>query len=247
MGCRYRRYMSPTELSDTLAFILYSHSSLEWVLPAFVGQQQECFPILCPKYLFYDRYLDIAEYDCKVYLEEDKYSKRLLTCLEQVEEDFVIIHHEDMIFFDDVDMDHFRYYLEIMRTSDISYLKLLKGGLSQQPAQEYMKGVQKLQDDEPYRYAVQPAIWRKTDLLKILKQFDNNSIYELEVGGVAQFMVDNGYKCLFAFNEGDKKRGMYHWDNSKYPFIATALNKGEWNMVEYDIEIENIKSEYNLK
>lgn len=234
-------------MNNELAFILYSHSSLEWILPTFIGQQQECFPIECNKYLFYNKDFYIADYDCKVYSDSDKYSKRLLTCLEQIKEDFVLIHHEDMIFFDDVDMDQFSYYLEIMKTSDISYIKLLKGGLSAQPAQVYMEGVQKLQDDEPYRYAVQPAIWRKSELLKILQHFDNCSIYDLEVGGVAQFMFEKGYKCLFAFNEGDKKRGMYHWDNSKYPFIATALNKGEWNMVEYDIEIENLKSEYNLK
>lgn len=232
---------------DNLAFVLYSHSSLEWILQTFVGQQQECFPINCPKYLFYDKYLDLPEYKYLQYSNEDKYSKRLLTCLDQIDEEFVLIHHEDMIFFDDVDMDHFSYYLEVMRTSDVSYIKLLKGGLSQKPAQSYMEGIYVLQDDEPYKYAVQPAIWRKSDLLNILKHFDNCSIYDLEVGGVAKYMFEKGYKCLFTYNEGDRKRGMYHWDNSKYPFIATALNKGEWNMVEYDIEIENLKSEYDLK
>lgn len=233
-------------MTNDLAFILYSHSSLEWILPAFTGQAFEHFPINCPKYLFYDKYLDIAEYDCKQYSNEDKYSKRLLTCLENIQEPFVLIHHEDMIFYDDVDMDQFSYYLEIMKTSDFSYIKLLKGGLSQQQPPQYMEGVFKLQDDEPYRYAVQPAIWRKSDLIKILKHFDNCSIYELEEGGVSKYMFENNFKCLFAYNQGDSKRGMYHWDNSKYPFIATALNKGQWNSVEYEIEIENLRSEYAL-
>lgn len=234
---------------NNLAFVLYSHSSLEWILPAFVGQQKECFPISCTKYLFYDKYLDIAEYDCKVYSEKAKYSKRLVDCLNQVKEEFVLMHHEDMLFHDDVDMDQFNYYIEVMKTSpaNFAYIKMLRGGLSQQPLQKYMEGIYKLPDDEPYRYTAQPAIWRKEHLLKILNHYDNLSIYELEEGGVAQFMFENKFECLFAYNEGDKKRGMYHWDNSKYPFIATALCKGEWNMVEYDIEIANIKSEYNLK
>lgn len=231
---------------NNLAFVLYSHSSLEWILPAFVGQQQECFPILCPKYLFYDKYLDIAEYDCKVYSDADKYSKRLADCLSQVKEDFVLIHHEDMIFHDDVDMDYFNYYLEVMKMNNVSYIKLLKGGLSQQSLDMYMEGIYRLPADEPYRFVVQPAIWRKEHLLKILNHYNNCSIYELEEGGVAQFMLENKFECLFAYNEGDRKRGMYHWDNSKYPFIATALNKGEWNLIEYDIEIENIRLEYAL-
>jgi len=232
---------------NNLAFILYSHSSLEWILPAFVGQVDTHFQINCPKYIFYDKFIDIMKYDCKVYSESDKYSKRLLTCLENIPEQFVVIHHEDMLFYDDVDIDYFTYYLEIIKNSDFSYLKLLKGGISQQLPEKYMEGIYKLQYDEIYRYAVQPAIWKKDDLIKILKRFDNCSIYELEEGGVSKYMLDNNFKCLFAFNEGDRKRGMYHWDNSKYPFIATALHKGEWNMVEYDIEIQNLKSEYNLK
>lgn len=231
---------------NNLAFVLYSHSSLEWILSAFVGQQQECFPVTCPKYLFYNKYLDIAEYDCKVYSDSDKYSKRLADCLAKVEEEFVLIHHEDMLFFDDVDIDFFNYYLEVMKTSNASYIKLLRGGLSQQPPEKYMEGIYKVPADEPYKFVIQPAIWRKEHLLKILNYYDNLSIYELEEGGVAQFIVANNFECLFAYNEGDKKRGMYHWDNSKYPFIATALNKGEWNLVEYDIEIENIRSEYAL-
>lgn len=233
-------------MNNELAFILYSHSSLEWILEAFKEQQLQHFPIVCGKYIFFDKVVDLAGYECLVYSEEDKYSKRLLSCLEAIEQDFVLIHHEDMIFMDDVDMTQFSYYLEVMKTNDCSYIKLLKGGLSQQPPQLFMEGIYKLQDDEPYKYAVQPAIWRKSHLIDVLKQFPNHSIYELEEGGVSRYIFEKGYKCLFAFNEGDKKRGMYHWDNSKYPFIATALCKGEWNLVEYDIEIENIRSEYAL-
>lgn len=233
-------------MSKNLAFILYSHSSLEWILPAFKGLQKEYFPIDCPKYVFCDKEVNLEEYKCFTYSNEDKYSKRLAECLSKVEEEFVIIHHEDMLFFDDVDMDYFNYYLEVMKTSDASYIKMLRGGLSQQSPERYMNGIYKVPIDEPYKFVIQPAIWRKEHLLRILTHYGNCSIYELEEGGVVHFIVENNFQCLFAYNEGDRKRGMYHWDNSKYPFIATALNKGEWNLVEYDIEIENIRSEYAL-
>jgi hypothetical protein len=234
---------------DNLAFILYSHSSLKWIWNAFTGEAEKYFPIDCNKYFFGDiEFENNVNYKNIIYKNTDPYAKRLRDCLQEVEEDYVLIHHEDMIFYDDVDMEQFEYYYEILKANEeFSYIKLLRGGVSPtQPVLQFFNGIFNLQDDEQYRFAVQPAIWRKSHLLKILNDCINNNIYEMEEIS-SKYMIENKYKCLFAWNiSEDKKRGMYHWDNCRYPFIATALCKGKWNDSEYDIEIENIKREYGL-
>lgn len=234
---------------SNLAFILYSNSSLKWIWDVFFRELEKYFPIECSKYFFTnDSLSENKEFQSVIYKDSDKYIKRLRDCLDSVKEDYVLIHHEDMIFYDDVDLEQFAYYFEILKSNEeFSYIKMLRGGISQKYPEKYSEGVFKLQNDEIYLFTVQPAIWKKSDLIKILDESINNSIYEME-NGSSKYMMENEYKCLFAWNElEDKKRGLYHWDNSKYPFIATALVKSKWNDSEYDMEIKNIKLEYDLK
>ena len=45
---------------------------------------------------------------------------------------------------------------------------------------------------------------------------------------------------------GEKKRGMYHYDSIVFPYIATAINKGKWNMSEYQTELDKMFNEYGV-
>ena len=33
------------------------------------------------------------------------------------------------------------------------------------------------------------------------------------------------------WEEGDNKRGQFHWDSGVYPYFATAVVKGKWNLI----------------
>lgn len=233
---------------DNLAFILYSHSSLKWIWNAFTGETEKYFPIDCSKYFFCDTQLqNDLNYKNIIYKNADPYAKRLRDCLQEVKEDYVLIHHEDMIFYDDVDAEQFRYYFEILKCNEqFSCLKLVKSGISFSYPQQFTNNIYYLQDDEKYLFVVQPCIWKKCDLIKILNECSDYSIYQLEEE-TNKYIKENNYKFIFAWNAlEDKKKGLYHWDNSSYPFINSALFKGKWNDSEYDIEIENIKREYGL-
>ena len=35
------------------------------------------------------------------------------------------------------------------------------------------------------------------------------------------------------YTGSEKKRGMYHWDSTIYPYFATAVVKGKWNFSDY--------------
>lgn len=236
---------------DNLAFVLYSHSSLKWIWPAFICEMDKYFPIECKRYSFLDdqyeqQLVEDKRFEPVEYSESHNYATRLLECLQYVDEEFVLIHHEDMIFYDYVDMEMFEYYFKIIENNNqFAYLKLIRGGVSNFEPVLFIDGVYNLQENEQYRYAVQPAIWRKSILIKILENCLNCSIYEME-DKASKYMIENKVPVLFAYNKEDIKRGMYHWDNVKYPIISTALSKGKWQDSEYDIEIENLKREYNL-
>jgi hypothetical protein len=44
----------------------------------------------------------------------------------------------------------------------------------------------------------------------------------------------------------EKRRGAYHYDSFVYPYVATAINKGKWNLNEYTEELNPIFAEYNI-
>jgi hypothetical protein len=39
---------------------------------------------------------------------------------------------------------------------------------------------------------------------------------------------------------------MMHWDSSIFPYIATAIVKGKWNIGEYEKELKPILDEWNI-
>ena len=50
---------------------------------------------------------------------------------------------------------------------------------------------------------------------------------------------------LFCYH-GEEKRGLYHHDTIVFPYIATALVKGKWNVSEYPEELSALLKEYNI-
>ena len=59
------------------------------------------------------------------------------------------------------------------------------------------------------------------------------------------FMVQNNIKGLYYYNN-EPKRGSNHYDSELYPYIATALVKGKWNLSEYQKELGDLLEEYKL-
>jgi hypothetical protein len=46
--------------------------------------------------------------------------------------------------------------------------------------------------------------------------------------------------------EKTKKRGSLHFDSIVYPYIATAIIKGKWNLSEYPNELGDLLNEYKI-
>ena len=55
--------------------------------------------------------------------------------------------------------------------------------------------------------------------------------------------IDNHYMVRLG---GEKQRGTRHCDSIVFPYIATAINKGKWNMSEYREELDKLFGEYNI-
>lgn len=230
-----------------VAFILYSHTDYSDVWEAFFGQTEEYLPESFPRYMFVDMKCDTLretpdDFGVVYYDDTEPYSSRVVSCIGNIREEFCIFQHEDMMLYDEPDMKKISEYLEVLRKDEeLDFVKLLKGGdVEDIPYGEH----EDLFLVKEWLLAIQPAIWKTSSLKKVFQSLKGMGIWELE-REAQEVCREMGIKGVYCYN-GEPKRGKFHWDSSVYPYIATAINKGRWNVAEYGAELEEIFHEYEI-
>jgi hypothetical protein len=141
-----------------------------------------------------------------------------------------------MILFDTPDYGYLKKYFGYVKDKKVDSIKLLYVGEN---------GIKSEVDDtlivNPYsKFSIQPTIIRKEVLMQIAEGVGALNIWDFEnaiVGAGMDFMARKG---------NERKRGVYHYDSFVYPYIATAINKGKWNLVEYQEELNPMFEEHNI-
>ena len=237
---------------------MYSHSDYSDVWPIFIGQTDKYFKD-AKKYIFADANSECVPHDWQVVLydADSPYDRRVQSCLEQVSEEYVIFHHEDMPLYKEPRYDLLDSYRKVLENESdkVSYIKLIKGGLFadeyenftgeyEHPRFEPHKDLYMISHDPHFVFAVQPSMWRTEDLLTVYSETDIDHVHEFETmaSQVCKQLDIFGLYCY----HGESKRGMYHWDSSVYPYIATAIVKGKWNISEYEDELNTLLQEYKI-
>ncbi len=230
---------------ENTAIIIFTHSNYKDVWPMFFGQAEKYLKGV-NKYLFIDAgapTTDIPDdYTTILYNEADTYQIRFASCLVQVPEDIVILHHEDMPLYDAPNLTKLQQYINMVRGTNVTSIKLLKGG--ELNGELVSPNLYEIPSTSEWLFSIQPTIWKKKDLLEIYYKTLGATIWEFEVNAqdMARFYKQ---KNLYHY-DGEPKRGMYHFDSNVYPYIATAVSKGKWVTSEYPKELGQLFKEYNI-
>lgn len=229
-----------------LAYIFYSHSSYSDLWKLFFGQEKRFVPGSLAKYAFVDQANNNVPDRYKVCLYDDvnHYRQRLLQCLESIAEPYLLFQHEDMVLYDYPQWERIESLLSLL-SDDIDWIKLIRGGRQQGRDYDSKKfpGVKLLESNHQYIFAVQPTLFKKSSLIKLLEKSPGNTIWDFETKA-QQVCRQLGIKACYVDDKG-QKRGKYHWDSLIYPYIATAIVKGKWNR-EYRRLIESLSKEYGI-
>ncbi len=232
-------------LQDT-AIIMYSHSSYADAWPMFVGQQEKYFPEL-KKYVFTDSVpCELpSSWEVIYYKEEMSYNERFSSCLESVSEEYSILHHEDMPLFSAPDKNRIESYLKCLNEdNNLAYCKLLKGGEMREIPYKKNPELFAILHDSEYIFAVQPTIWKTAALMTVYTETKVSHIREFEPKS-QETCRKNSIHGVYAYR-GEPKRGMYHHDSSVYPYVATAIVRGQWNYSEYSLILDELLYEYGI-
>ncbi|HBY69046.1 MAG TPA: hypothetical protein DEG69_15645 [Flavobacteriaceae bacterium] len=232
-----------------LSIAVNTHSSSSDIWPLFFSQLENYF--LEPSrqqgfkgtvYVFTDDCVGIpTKYKSVLYNKKESFRTQYLECIKEVEDEFVLYLNEDYILYDSVNLSKISEYLKILNADpNLSFIRFTRG--PNITDKKLSSDLFYLSHDQPFFYSQTAAIWRKSVLQKIHELGPNLHIgpkgvtdghFEVEANKICKNLNLQG---VVAYNN-EPMRGEYHYDSCVFPYIASAVVKGKWNLKEYSKEL----------
>jgi|TARA_Y100000033_G_scaffold32754_1_gene31339 hypothetical protein len=215
-----------------VANIVYTHSDYFDVLEVFL-EQQKTFGIDNIT-IFSDKNFNKTHKHI-IYDSDLSYTEKLKSCLEQLDEEFVLYQHEDMFLYSKPNFKKIAEYLNILQKDNFDFVRLSRTGnciLTQSDSSFCLWEIDPESEDF---FAVQPSIWKRESLIKFLEESGNSTIWDLELNSGK---INSSIRGLLHYDAEPPRGG--HFDSFVWPYVATAIVKGKWNFKEYALELGDI-------
>lgn len=172
------------------------------------------------------------------YDDRQPYTGRLLEALRKIDDEFVLFLHEDMFLYAPAEVAELARVERCMKDLSLDYVKLIKTGLDPLVPTK-LRNLYFFPPTSTCAFAIQPTLWRVTKFIEFIERnAHHKTIWELEAK--AQDSFKSLVRAMYYFREGSPKRGMFHWDSTIFPYVATAIVKGKWNLKEYPKELTEL-------
>jgi len=226
--------------SVKICYITYTNSKCSDIWEMFLIEQKKYSSI--PLYFISDSVVLNEKENTLLYENGEPYFESWVRSLSSIPYEYFIYLQEDFILYDHVNQEKINQYLNFLKTNqEFSFIRLLKSGsLNQNKVLDTLYEIESTNSDI---FSMQATIWRKDDYVKIMNGTKNKIWLENET--YRDFMIQNNLKGLYHY-DGESKRGLNHYDSTVYPYIATALVRGKWNMSEYGNELSIPINEHGI-
>jgi hypothetical protein len=155
---------------------------------------------------------------------------------------YFIYLQEDFILYKNINQEKINYCEQFLKDHpEYSFVRLIKSG--NLGSNQIADNLYEIESTNPDIFSMQPTIWRTDDYSKLLMDVKDEKWFETPVYRESAIKLD--IKGLYYY-EGEPKRGLNHYDSNIYPYIATALVRGKWNIPEYPTELPPLLWEYNI-
>ncbi len=220
-----------------MTLVFYSHKDYSDIWPVLFEQTNKYFDNSFKKILFTNKGEVPKGWDVIYYDDSKPYQERFISCLQKVNDDNIIIHHEDMFLFNKPDINYIKRLYWLLNEQGYSFVKLIKTGANQ--GKYIAENLYEMSRTAEDYFAIQPTIWNKNKLIEVYRNAGGDSIWQFEIAA-GRYCLHNNIKGVYCYNiDKDTPRGG-HYDSTIYPYIATAVVKGKWNYKEYREELEEI-------
>jgi hypothetical protein len=225
-----------------LSIAVYSHSEYYDLWEPFFSRLKK-YHCECKIYFFVDKVINDFQKKYEFieinYNNDDKYSSRLFSCLNQINDDHILYLHEDMLLYDYVDISKLKFLHNFIRENNHDFIRLIKSGVnSNHPVNNNLYRL----DEMDFLFSITPTIWDREYLKGVLNDHKDLSIWELEESADSTLREKQEHGLYWYNSEPSRGR---HFDSSVFPHMSSAIFKGKWNM-EYRSELSQIFDEFNI-
>lgn len=220
----------------SVPIIVYTHTDMKDIWPMFFGQLKKYIGDTKVYVAVNKDDTQISDYIRIIYDDKKEYTERWKEILDKVEEETFMFIHEDMILFDKINYELLENYINYVNTNLVESIKLILAGDGFQEST-----IDKTLVTNQYsKFSIQPTITTKKVFRGHVDTLPPLNIWQFE-----EAVVSSGKDYMVRVG-GERKRGIYHYDSLVFPYIATAINKAKWNLIEYQNELNPMFKEYNI-
>jgi len=227
---------------NDLILITYTNSRYADIWPIYFGQLDELLPEMksyvisdiMPQLFFHHHFL--------LYQNQDWYWKQWCENLTKINCKYFIYMQEDFFLYDRPNLERLEFYINYLeKNKQISFIRLCAH--CNLPKENIENELYSLPAGNQYVFAMQPTIWRKETFLNLYLEAKSNDFREKQsyIDATVKLKIDG----LYIYN-GEKKRGLFHFDSSIFPYVATGLIRRKWNTLEYLQELELLTKKYHI-
>jgi hypothetical protein len=180
--------------------------------------------------------------DSYIYDNNEPYYEVWIEALKKFNSKYFLYLQEDFLLYDNVNEKKINEYLEYLDLNEnYSFVRLIKSGnLKNKKITDTLYEIESTNQDI---FSMQSTIWKTDDYIKILEYVKDPKWLENEKYKNA--CIHLNIKGLYHY-DNEKKRGDMHYDSNVYPYVATALVRGKWNLKEYKNELDFILNQNNI-
>lgn len=192
-------------MKNNLKYVLYTHSEYFDILKINLE-----FSKNLDKILFINKNhnisLDlISDFEKIIYYDDSlPYAERIFTCLNQIENEFILFSHDIDIPLS-FDVEKLNGLIEFMNKNDIDRVDLQQDvpsftDVNKQQSKKNLKYDEliliKNENPNTYIYNVNPSIWKKTSFIEIMNIYKKESYRSIELSSIQTFCTQyNIFKC----------------------------------------------------
>ena len=220
--------------------VVYTNSNCGDVFVPFYNQnKRHCKLPLCV----------VSDYDVNAnidgfykYSNDEPYYRVWVDALTKFGAEYFIYLQEDFFLYADVKEDVLETYRQQLAGSEYSFVRLLKSG--KLGTKKVFDNLYEIEPSNENIFSMQASIWKTEDYIKLMNTAVSKGWLETDAD-YRNTMIGLNMKGLYHYNN-ESKAGTNHHDSNVYPYIATAVVKGKWNMSEYPVSLFRILYQYKI-
>jgi len=230
-----------------ITLFTYTHTNCMDLWEPYLDSLDKFLPEFPSVVISNEDYEDHGRHRFQPYDDTKNYCEEYVRCLkENVDTDYFIYMQEDFILYDRPNVEALKRYVSFLQNSSCSFVRLIRcGNVSNTRVTDDLYWITEPENNHAFEncFSMQPTIWNKNKFIQLYETTKRNRFGE---SGFIENMNRLKIHGAYAYNGEPIRKNSLHYDSSVFPYTATAIVKGKWNVSEYDVELESIFSRYEI-